>query len=89
MTKRPLVFGEVLFDCFPDGAEVLGGAPFNVAWHLQGFGQEPLFVSRIGDDIRGNQIRAAMSDWGMSLSGLQLDTSHATRIAAGMVNSAG
>ena len=25
---RPLVFGEVLFDHFPDGSAVLGGAPF-------------------------------------------------------------
>jgi fructokinase len=24
------VFGEVLFDQFPDGLQVLGGAPFNV-----------------------------------------------------------
>ncbi|MDA1342582.1 MAG: carbohydrate kinase, partial [Proteobacteria bacterium] len=35
------VFGEVLFDHFPDGTKVLGGAPFNVAWHLQVFGQQP------------------------------------------------
>ena len=34
---RPVVFGEVLFDCFPDGSRVLGGAPFNVAWHCQAF----------------------------------------------------
>jgi len=32
------IFGEVLFDQFPDGQQVLGGAPFNVAWHLQAFG---------------------------------------------------
>ena len=38
---RPVVFGEVLFDCFEDGSKVLGGAPFNVAWHLAGFGAEP------------------------------------------------
>ena len=44
------IFGEVLFDCFPDGREVLGGAPFNVAWHLHAFGQSPVFVSRVGDD---------------------------------------
>jgi fructokinase len=25
-----LVFGEAIFDCFPDGEQVLGGAPFNV-----------------------------------------------------------
>lgn len=74
----PLVFGEVLFDCFPDGTEVLGGAPFNVAWHLQGFGLNPLLVSRVGNDTRGQQIRSAMIDWGMLLSGLQQDDQHAT-----------
>lgn len=29
-----LVLGEALFDCFPGGEQVLGGAPFNVAWQL-------------------------------------------------------
>jgi fructokinase len=33
-----VVFGEVLIDEFPDGQRVLGGAPFNVAWHLTAFG---------------------------------------------------
>ncbi len=37
----PVIFGEVLFDCFSDGNSVLGGAPFNVAWHLQAFGLSP------------------------------------------------
>ena len=72
---RPIIFGEVLFDIFPDGTEVLGGAPFNVAWHLQAFGQAPLFVSRIGDDPLGHAIHEAMQDWGMDDAGLQVDTS--------------
>ena len=58
-TGQPVVFGEVLFDIFPDGSRVLGGAPFNVAWHLQAFGCAPLFVSRIGEDENGEQVRAA------------------------------
>ena len=33
-----MIFGEVLFDIFSDGSTVLGGAPFNVAWHLQAWG---------------------------------------------------
>ncbi len=33
-----VVFGEVLFDCFPSGEKLLGGAPFNVAYHLQALG---------------------------------------------------
>ena len=31
---RLCVFGEVLFDHFPDGQRVLGGAPFNVSFLL-------------------------------------------------------
>jgi fructokinase len=74
MTDRCLcIFGEVLFDHFPDGARVLGGAPFNVAWHLQAFGQSPRLVSRVGSDPEGARIRAAMNDWGMDTGGLQTD----------------
>jgi fructokinase len=70
---RPIVFGEVLFDHFPDRRSVLGGAPFNVAWHLQGFGAQPLFVSRIGDDSEGRIVGGRMTEWGMDLAGLQTD----------------
>jgi fructokinase len=75
---QALIFGEVLFDRFPDGKVVLGGAPFNVAWHLQAFGAAPLFVSRVGNDSLGRRIRGAMSDWGMDGAGLQLDSQHPT-----------
>lgn len=75
---RPLIFGEVLFDRFPDGGVVLGGAPFNVAWHLHAFGLKPLMISRIGHDALGQQVKAAMLDWGMDCSGLQQDHEHPT-----------
>lgn len=77
---RPVIFGEVLFDTFPDGREVLGGAPFNVARHLQGFGCEPLFISRIGDDERGARVQSAMQEWGMDMSALQVDPERPTGI---------
>ncbi|MBE0567248.1 MAG: carbohydrate kinase [Krumholzibacteria bacterium] len=70
---RPLIFGEVLFDRFPDGSAVLGGAPFNVAWTLQALGLEPLLTSRVGDDELGERIRQAMTDWGLDTAGLQQD----------------
>ncbi|MBD3671027.1 MAG: bifunctional hydroxymethylpyrimidine kinase/phosphomethylpyrimidine kinase [Gammaproteobacteria bacterium] len=76
--QRPLIFGEVLFDVFEDGGAVLGGAPFNVAWHLHGFGANPLFVSRVGDDDLGRQVIDAMQKWGMDCSALQTDPVHAT-----------
>ncbi len=66
MSSQLCIFGEVLLDHFPDGKRVLGGAPFNVAWHLQAFGQSPGFISRVGDDAEGETVRTAMSDWGMA-----------------------
>lgn len=76
--QPPLVFGEALFDCFPDGSEVLGGAPFNVAWHLAAFGVGPVFISRVGEDAFGSRIDTAMRERGMSTIGLQRGPSHPT-----------
>jgi fructokinase len=76
--KKLIIFGEVLFDCFPSGEQVLGGAPFNVAWHLQAFGQSPYFISRVGRDAEGEQILQAMREWGMETAGVQLDDQHPT-----------
>lgn len=70
--KRPLIVGEVLFDEFSHGERVLGGAPFNVAWNLQGLGLMPLFVSAVGSDEEGQEVRARMESWGMDTSGLQI-----------------
>ncbi|MGR8978718.1 MAG: carbohydrate kinase family protein [Gammaproteobacteria bacterium] len=72
------IFGEVLFDHFPDGSRVLGGAPFNVAWHLQALGQSPRFISRIGNDPEGQEIADLMDGWGMSRESLQIDCEHPT-----------
>lgn len=80
--KRPIIFGEVLFDCFDDGQCVLGGAPFNVAWHLQGFGLQPLFVSRIGQDARADEVLAAMQKWGLDSQGMQQDEQHPTGVVS-------
>ncbi len=76
--NRPVMFGEVLFDMFPDGSLVLGGAPFNVAWHLQAFGLEPLMISRVGADALGRQVCSSMLEWGMDRSGMQIDSAHPT-----------
>ena len=73
-----VIFGEVLFDCFPDGNSVLGGAPFNVAWHLQAFGLSPLMVSSVGNDELGEKVKSAMQNWCMNTEGLQLDPDHPT-----------
>lgn len=77
---RPLIFGEVLYDCFPDGERVLGGAPFNVAWHLQGFGLSPLLLTRIGTDAGGDAIIERMTAWGMDTAAVQRDALHPTGV---------
>jgi len=71
--ERVIIFGEVLFDTFPDGSRTLGGAPFNVAWHLRALGLRPVMISRVGNDPAGLAVRTAMTQWDMDISGLQTD----------------
>ncbi len=75
---RPIVFGELLFDEFDDGIDVLGGAPFNVAWHLQGFGLQPLLISRVGADELGRQVLDTLRHRDMDARGIQIDAEHPT-----------
>ena len=67
----PLIFGEVLFDHFPDGRSVLGGAPFNVAWNLQGLGNSPHMLTAVGKDAEGELVLKEMQNWGMERGGVQ------------------
>lgn len=64
------IIGKVLYDVFPDGEEVLGGAPLNVAWSLKGFGLSPLLISRVGSDVRSQKLLDAMQAWGLSTDGI-------------------
>jgi fructokinase len=81
------IFGEVLFDHFPNDY-VLGGAPFNVAWHLKGFGDDPLVISRVGDDSRGREVQELMASWGLDQRGLQTDSKHPTGVVEVTLNKA-
>lgn len=74
----PLLFGEILYDHFSDGSCVLGGAPFNTAWHLKGFGFNPRILSRIGRDRLGDEIIAAIDAWQLDGSLIQCDDQHPT-----------
>lgn len=77
-SSAPVILGEVLFDRFPDGREILGGAPFNVAWHLRGFGLRPRLVTRVGDDDAGVRVRRTMAGWGLETAWVQTDPTRAT-----------
>lgn len=88
LAPKIAVLGEVLFDSFADGVQVLGGAPFNVAWHLQAFEQQNVLISRIGQDAAGDQVFSAMQAWGMNTAGLQRDSAHPTgRVQISLVDS--
>lgn len=76
-TAAAVIFGEALVDDFGD-VQVVGGAPFNVARNLAGFGMPPLMVTRIGDDDYGDRLRAEFGRFGMSAAGLQVGAGEPT-----------
>lgn len=78
MKSQLAVFGEALFDIFPDGSRVLGGAPFNVAWHLQAMGMKPDMITGLGEDPEGTEISRQMSFWTMNQDYIQIDPKHPT-----------
>jgi fructokinase len=70
---RPVVFGEIVFDEFEDDVHHPGGAPLNVAWHLHGFGLEPLLLSRVGRDELGGLLLERLTAAGLDTRGIQVD----------------
>jgi len=72
MSDEILCVGEILWDALPDGL-FLGGAPFNVASHLQALGQEVAFVSRVGDDRLGTEALRRMRARGLATDLMQID----------------
>lgn len=77
VTKNIVLFGEVLADIFPDGP-VMGGAPFNVAYHLQAFGLSPILITRTGNDPLRQKLISLMNDARMSVIGVQYDSHYPT-----------
>lgn len=72
-----VLFGEILADIFPERS-VLGGAPFNVARHLKAFAQNPVLITRLGNDALRDKIMYTMSQNGMETLGVQSDKNHPT-----------
>lgn len=72
-----LSFGEILWDILPD-KRVPGGAPMNVALHLYKLGLKVSFVSRIGQDDYGRELKEFLDGSGLNDYYLQEDQQHAT-----------
>ena len=78
MNKTVLIFGEVLVDIFDTGNQHIGGAPFNVACHLQNFGCDPIFISAIGNDQHGKNITDLMKENKIDTSFVQINKTKPT-----------
>ncbi len=76
--NRIVGIGELLWDVFPDGRKVAGGAPFNFAFHCHQFGHEAVIVSRVGNDDLGRELREAVIGLGLSDEFIQTDGQHET-----------
>jgi fructokinase len=76
---NPIVgIGELLWDVYPDGRKVAGGAPFNFAFHCRQLGHPAVIVSRVGDDDLGRELREEVRRLGLSDEYIQTDRDHPT-----------
>ena len=75
--KKVVCFGEVLWDMLPTGKQP-GGAPMNVAYHLNRMGIDSTIISRIGDDATGDELHAFLRRIGIPTAFVQRDKKHAT-----------
>lgn len=69
--------GEVLWDCYPDGAH-FGGAPANFASHASNLGAESWMVSAVGTDAPGDRALQVLSDLNVRCDLVARDPAHAT-----------
>lgn len=65
-----LCFGEVLWDNLPTGA-LPGGAPMNVALHLEKLGLRSYIASSVGKDEKGDELIKFLEEEGMDLQLIQ------------------
>ncbi|WP_209331466.1 carbohydrate kinase family protein [Lunatimonas salinarum] len=72
MPKKAICFGEMLWDVFPK-RKIAGGAPMNVALHLQHLGLDTTMISRVGRDKLGKDLIRFVEGFGLDTSLIQLD----------------
>jgi fructokinase len=75
-----ICFGEILWDSLPRGL-FPGGAPMNVAYHLQQLGAQPLPVTAVGRDQLGDELLRRLQAWNMDVSGVNRHPTKPTGIA--------
>lgn len=83
-----LCVGEVLWDSLPAGL-FLGGAPFNVACHLNRSGARATMVSRVGSDRLGEEAVRRGAGYGVATDLIQVDDALPTGFVRATVDEAG
>ncbi|KUG08921.1 carbohydrate kinase family protein [Solirubrum puertoriconensis] len=79
MHQQVVCFGEVLWDVLPSGKQA-GGAPFNVAVHLQQLGVRAHLISSIGPDDLGQELLAFVARKGLATDYLQRTAAYPTGV---------
>ncbi|MCW3785258.1 carbohydrate kinase family protein [Plebeiibacterium sediminum] len=80
-----ICYGEVLWDIFPNQTKP-GGAPMNVAYHLNKFGVNSKMISRVGTDKYGQGLLQILNRWGISTHHCQIDDVNQTGIVNAIAN---
>lgn len=75
--NKVVCFGECLWDMLPAGRKP-GGAPMNVAYHLNRLGIESYMVSRVGADQLGKELKSFLEKMKLSTAYIQEDTNYPT-----------
>lgn len=78
-------FGEILWDILPTGAKP-GGAPMNVAYHLQKLGLQTALISRVGQDERGEGLLSLLQQSGVTTAYVQKDSEQPTGVVNATVH---
>ena len=81
--------GELLWDVYPDGRKVAGGAPFNFAYHCHNLGHRAVMVSAVGNDDLGRELRERVRELGLTDEYIQTDPRHPTGTVRVTVDAAG
>ncbi|MVT06964.1 carbohydrate kinase family protein [Chitinophaga tropicalis] len=77
MSYQVACFGEVLWDILPDRS-LPGGAPMNVAYHLQRLSIPTAMISSVGNDEKGEALLEVMAQYGLTRDFIQQDPTYET-----------
>ena len=85
LKKKITSIGEILFDVYED-QKTMGGAPFNFIYHVIKLTGNGNFISRIGNDDLGEEIKHFFIKKNLAVDYLQIDEIHKTGVAKAVLD---